>query len=147
MSILRKIIAAGSIAAGALAISTAGLAHDATVTPNGLGDTTSASPDKAHSCFYLSQWQNWHAPNPDVIYLRVRVNDIYRLDLSHPEPMLQDAFAHLISREHGDDSVCGPIDLDLSVSDGEGFRAPIFAKSITRLTPQQIALIPRKDLP
>ena len=119
----------------------------ALVSLSAAGAVAETKPSDRIHCFWAHDWGGWKSPQPDVIYLRVRVNDIYRLDLSHPEPMLQDAFAHLISREHGDDSVCGPIDLDLSVSDGEGFRAPIFAKSITRLTPQQIALIPRKDLP
>jgi hypothetical protein len=147
MSIIGKLAAAGLIAAGALSLTAAAQARDVMVSPNGLGDTTSASPDKAHHCFYLSQWENWRSPTPDVLYLRVRVNDIYKVQLSHPESMLQDPFAHLISRVHGDDSVCAPIDLDLSVSAGEGFKVPLFPQSITKLTAAEIAAIPRKDLP
>jgi len=147
MTIIPK-LAAALIAAGALSMTTAAVAGgEAHVTPNGLGDTTSASPNRARNCFYLSQWEGWRSPNPDVIYLRVRINDIYRIDLSHGTSLLQDPFAHLVNREHGDDSVCDPIDLNLSVSDGSGLREPLFPKAITKLTPQQIAAIPPKDLP
>jgi len=148
MSVVRKFAVASLITAGALAISAAAQAGPAvTVTPNGLGDTTSSAPDTAHNCFYLSQWQGWRSPKPDVIYLRVRIKDIYQVDLSHGTSLLQSPFAHLVSRQHGDDSVCNPIDLNLSVAEDHGISEPLFPKSITKLTPQQIAAIPATDLP
>jgi hypothetical protein len=147
MSIVHKIGFIGLIAASSLAIGAAANAAEAKVTPNGMGDSTSASPDKAHQCFYLSQWENWRAPNPDVIYMRVRVNDIYRVDLSHGSSLLLDPFVHLVSTEHGDDAVCDPIDLQLSVSENGALREPLFVKAITKLTPDQVAAIPKKYLP
>jgi hypothetical protein len=54
---------------------------------------------------------------------------------------------HLVSIQRGVDTVCGPLDLDLRVSDGWGIAMPIMAKSITKLTPEQIAAIPKRDRP
>jgi hypothetical protein len=39
------------------------------------------------------------------------------------------------------------MDLDLRVSDGFGFAMPIMAKSITKLSAEQVAAIPKKDRP
>ncbi|MNY81658.1 hypothetical protein D3C86_2233300 [compost metagenome] len=52
-----------------------------------------------------------------------------------------------MSIQRGVDTVCGPLDLDLRVSDGFGMAMPIMAKSIVKLTPEQIAAIPKKQRP
>jgi hypothetical protein len=53
----------------------------------------------------------------------------------------------LINRLRGSNWICGPLDLDLSVSDHQGFRQPLIARSLRKLTPAEVAAIPRKDLP
>jgi hypothetical protein len=98
------------------------------------------------SCFFSTDWQNWHAASTDTIYLRVKLNDIYKVELSHTSYMLKDPTVHLISIVRGPSSVCTPLDLDLKVSDGVMIE-PLFVKSITRLTPDEVKAIPRKDLP
>jgi hypothetical protein len=47
----------------------------------------------------------------------------------------------------GINTVCSPLDLDLRVSDGYGIAMPIMAKSITKLSAEEIAAIPKKDRP
>jgi hypothetical protein len=47
----------------------------------------------------------------------------------------------------GSSSICGPLDLQLALSDGHGFYMPLIASSLVKLTPEQIAALPRKDLP
>ena len=47
----------------------------------------------------------------------------------------------------GSDTVCDALDLDLSVSDGHGFREFLIATSITKLTPAEVAAIPLKFRP
>jgi hypothetical protein len=55
---------------------------------------------------------------------------------------------HLINKVRGSDWICSPLDLDLQVADSHGgFREPLIVKSITRLTPEQVAAIPKRDLP
>jgi hypothetical protein len=100
------------------------------------------------NCFLSRDWEGWKSPSPNVIYLRVGVSRIFQLDLSAGSNQLQDADVHLINKVRGSDWICDPLDLDLQVADSHGvFREPLFVKSITRLTPEQVAAIPKRDLP
>jgi hypothetical protein len=76
----------------------------------------------------------------------VHVRDIYRLDLSYGSTLLTWPDSHLINVMRGTNSICYPIDLDLKVGNN-GFLEPLFIKSITKLTPEEVAAIPKKDLP
>ena len=100
-----------------------------------------------NQCFQTTDWQGWHAISPTVMYMRVHMHDIYQVDFSVGSSQLMWSTNHLINQVRGSDLVCSPIDLDLSVSDGNGFVQPLIAKSIRKLTPEEIAAIPRKDLP
>jgi hypothetical protein len=105
-----------------------------------------AAPKPARSCFSLSDWQGWSAPDRDTLYMKVRGRDVYRVKLAHGTSQLTSPGVHLVSVVRGVDQVCGPIDLDLRVSDGH-FAMPIMAKSITKLTKEEIAALPKKDRP
>jgi hypothetical protein len=99
------------------------------------------------SCFFSRDWEGWHAPNKDTIYFRVNVRDIYRVDLSGGgSSLLTWPDSHLINEVRGPDSVCSPIDLDLKVA-SDHIVVPLFVKAITKLTPEQVAALPKKDLP
>ena len=69
------------------------------------------------------------------------------MDLSHGTSMLTSPGVHLVSVVRGINTVCGPLDLDLRVSDGFGMAIPIMAKSVTKLSAEQIAAIPKKYRP
>jgi hypothetical protein len=102
-------------------------------------------PDR---CFLARDWEGWKSPNPNVIYVRVGVSRIYEFDLSAGSNQLQAPAMHLVSTIRGSDWICDPLDLQLQlVDDHHAFAEPLFIKSITRLTPEQIAAIPRRDLP
>lgn len=112
------------------------------------GSAPAAKPEKpARQCFYLSDWRGWSAPDKDTLYLKVRGRDVYRVDLAYGSSQLTWPGTHLVSVVRGIDSVCGPLDLDLRVSDGFGMAIPIRAKTITKLTPEQVAALPKKDRP
>jgi hypothetical protein len=115
----------------------------------GAASAGAASPDPkpARSCFFITQWRGWKAPAPDVLYLGVNQHDVYKVQLSGGSPELQLPDVHLISRSRGSDSVCDALDLDLSVADNGGFRSPLIAKSIVKLTPAEVAAIPPKFKP
>jgi hypothetical protein len=106
-----------------------------------------SKPDTARSCFFVTQWQGWKAPSDDVLYLGVNLHDVYKVQLSAPSPELQWPDAHLVSLTRGSSSICDALDLDLKVSDGHGFLAPLIAKSMVKLTPEEVAAIPRKFRP
>jgi hypothetical protein len=104
---------------------------------------------KGHTdCFASVNWLGWKSPSPNVVYLRVNVNDIYQLDLSAGSNELQAPDVHLVDKLRGSDWICSPLDMQLWVVDELGaFRAPLIVKSITRLTPEQVAAIPPKFRP
>lgn len=109
----------------------------------------SATPtQRTDSCFLANDWEGWKSPSPTVIYVRVGVSRIYKLDLSSGSNQLQEPDMHLVSKIRGSDWICDPLDLQLQLADNHGaFEEPLIVKSITRLTPEQIAAIPKKDLP
>jgi hypothetical protein len=104
------------------------------------------APKPARTCFSLSDWQGWSAPDRDTLYMKVRNRDVYRVELSHGTNQLTSPGVHLVSVVRGIDQVCRPHDLDLRVSDGM-FAMPIMAKSITKLTKEEIAALPKRDRP
>lgn len=121
----------------------------AAVAALGLAGTAQAAAPAAKpktSCFFSRDWNGWRSPDGKTIYLRVNVSDIYQVDLASKSSLLTWPNTHLINDVHGPDSVCSPVDLDLKIA-GDGFVEPLFVKSITKLTPEQVAAIPKKDLP
>ncbi|UAL10997.1 DUF6491 family protein [Caulobacter segnis] len=111
------------------------------------GDVQAKPAKPARQCFYLSDWRGWTAPDKDTLYMKVRGRDVYRVDLSWGSNQLTWPGTHLVSIVRGSDSICNPLDLDLRVSDGMGFSTPIRAKTITKLTPEQVKAIPKKYQP
>jgi len=107
----------------------------------------SAPAASQESCFYINQWQGWKSPSPDVIYLRVNLHDVYQVNLSAGSPELMWPDYHLVSKVRGSSSICTPLDLDLAVADGHGFYEPLIARSMTKLTPEEVAAIPAKYRP
>src|ERR1700761_2190379 len=96
-----------------------------------LAGSAAQADEPRQACFSIRDWQNWKADpeQKDVLYLRVRMHDVYRLQLTDPEPLLNGPDVHLVSKAHGPDMVCNPIDLDLKVSENGGIASvPIIVK-------------------
>jgi len=114
--------------------------------------TASAASDSALSpsrnCFISSQWHGWSSPSRDVLLLRVNVRDIYRVQLTSGSHRLRSPDAFLVSRMRGSNMVCSAIDLDLAVSEpDDSFASPLIARTLTKLSPEEIAAIPKRSLP
>jgi hypothetical protein len=106
-----------------------------------------AAPSATNNCFFVTQWQGWKSPSPDVIYLGVNLHDVYRVDLSAGSNMLDSPNMHLVSIVRGSSSICSAIDLDIKIADDHGFVQPLIAKTLTKLTPEEVAAIPKKYRP
>jgi hypothetical protein len=122
-------------AAATAALGLAGAAHAAAPDPN----TT-------RNCFPVRQWQDWRGADANTIYLRVHAHDVYKVELSSGSNMVTDPSNHLVNDVRVSPWICGPLDLDLKISDGH-ITEPLIVKSITKLTPEQVAMIPKKVLP
>ena len=101
-------------------------------------------------CFLSRDWSSWKAsPDSRTIYLRVGVRDIFRLDLDQACTNLKSLDARLITKIRGSDWICSPLDLDLRVSDGlaPGFSEACIVKGLSKLTPDQVAALPKQLRP
>ncbi len=114
-------------------------------------DNAAAKPrDQASQCFYINQFQQWKDVDDKTIYIRVNLNDYYRLDMSASCPELTYPNPHLITRTIGPETVCTALDWDLRVADGTGpgsFAVPCIVSKMTKLTPSEAAAIPKKFKP
>ena len=109
--------------------------------------TVAAQPNARDNCFRLSMLSSTRPDGDRRIYARVGVNTFYRIDLASRCSALPFEGNHLVlTPTPGSDMICRPIDLDLKVSEN-GVSEACFIKSITRLTPEEAAAIPRKVKP
>ena len=123
----------------------AGTAAAAMIGSAGAGPQASAKP--ANQCFYGHDWQGWHAtPDSRAIYIRVNINDIWRLDFSSTCPRLNEPGVHLVTKTVND-LVCSPLDLDLKVSDNQGFATPCIVSGVTKLSEAEAKALPAKLKP
>lgn len=109
----------------------------------------STPPIDAERCFFIQSFQNWKAPDDKTIYIRVNLNQYYRLDLANRCYNLTWPSSHLVTRWRGSNSVCTGLDWDLKVSQGDmrGFATPCIVKAMTPLTAVQASAIPKKFRP
>ncbi|MBS0384168.1 MAG: hypothetical protein JSS00_02325 [Proteobacteria bacterium] len=102
----------------------------------------------ARDCFISSNWRGWSASRQaDVLYLRVLGNDIYRVELTPGSHVRRYGGEFLVNQIRGSSWICSALDLDLALSDYNGFSRPLIATDLRRLTPEEVAAIPREDLP
>jgi Family of unknown function (DUF6491) len=98
-------------------------------------------------CFFISQWEGWKAPDDHTLYLGVNYHEVYKVGLSGSSALLQDPDARIISITQGPSTVCTPLDLQLAVAEPIGIREPLIAKSLVKLTPEEVKAIPPKYRP
>lgn len=113
------------------------------------GDAAAQQAQTHRSCFFVTQLDQWRAPDAKTIYIRVNVNRFYRLDLGNECSRLQFPDTHLIMNVRGPDTICSAVDWDLKVSEsGPGAIAtPCIVKAMTELTPGEVLAIPPKFRP
>ena len=101
------------------------------------------------SCIDSRKLEAWKSPSPDVIYYRVGSSAIYRLDLSTGSNQLKYSDVHLLTNSLTSSVwLCTPQDFRLRVVGARGaFTEPLIVRSITRLTPDEVAAIPPRYRP
>jgi hypothetical protein len=101
-----------------------------------------------NECFFVKQFENWKGgPDEKTMYIRVSGNRFYRLDLANrcselswPDPLMVNKFRGT--------TICSPLDWDMRISrrDG-GAPTPCMVKTMTRLSPAEVAALPKKQKP
>ncbi len=107
-----------------------------------------ASGANAHdACFARSEVESFSAPDDHTVYLRVGVNQDYRLDLM--TNCLDLTFREGIGLEDQPASafICSPLEATVVYRAAGGIRQRCPVTAIHKLTPQEVAALPRKDRP
>ena len=106
--------------------------------------------DGKGGCFYITQLQGDHPLGDRSVLFRAKVSDFYRLDfaqrceaLTYPQPKL------IMTPVGGIGLVCRALDLDVKVGEqGPGdIPEPCIPSSLHKMTPAEVAAVPKKDLP
>jgi hypothetical protein len=116
-------------------------------TAPGVDVAANAPAGIASGCIRSSQIGNHSIVDDHTLYIDVRGRGIYRITTSGS--CLAGAISSdpiILRQVPSTNLICRPIDLDLSVSKG-GAATRCITQSITRLTPQEMAAIPRKLRP
>ena len=102
----------------------------------------------ANQCFTANQFENWRAADARTIYIRVRGNHYYRLDLGGECSELLAPEPRLLTTFRGSNLICSALDWDLKVSAGlNGTVEPCIVKMMTMLSPAEVAALPKKTKP
>lgn len=105
----------------------------------------SESAKPARACFFNRDIRGFAAPDDKTLYLRVRNREVFRLDMMGRCPDL-DWENRIAIDSRGSSSICDPVDATVLVRGPVGVdRCPV--KAITRLTPEEVAALPRKARP
>lgn len=115
-----------------------------------LAANATAAPQAASPCFRTSEMRNHTVADAKTLYVGVGAREVYRLRMSgnclagaHSSDPL------VIATTGSTGLVCRPLDLDLGINRGgtNGFTSHCIVDSITRLTPAETALLPKKLKP
>jgi hypothetical protein len=116
--------------------------------PAEVGEAARDNPGS--DCFYVNQLQGNHALSDHAVIFRVNAADFYRMEfsggcpaLTFPQPKL------ILTPVGGIGLVCHAIDLDVKVGQqGPGFPPEsCIPTALHRMTPAEVAAVPKGDLP
>ena len=100
----------------------------------------------AQACFYSSDIAGFSAPDDHTLFIRTGVHNIWRIDLASDCQDLSFREHIRISAAAGMGSICTPLDLDISTH-ANGMRMRCIVRSLTKLSPDQVAALPKRYLP
>jgi len=102
-----------------------------------------AAPDQGESCFRLSDIGGSKLADPSTLYVRVNGSRVFRIEFENPCPSAS-TYSLIMHPVNNDDMICRAIELNVSVRDTHESCPP---KSLTELTPAQVAALPANVRP
>lgn len=107
---------------------------------------TTKKPSSRDTCFIRSDIQGFSAPNDHTVYLRVLFRDVYRLDLMGDCQGLSFRQGFGLEDRPASPWICSPLEATVVFREtGILQRCPVTA--ITKLTPEEIKALPKRDRP
>jgi hypothetical protein len=102
-------------------------------------------------CFRTRDMENHTVGGPKTLYVKVRPHKVYRIEMTNSCLAGKTGSDPLILKPTvASTMICSSLDLDISVSSGPppaGFATPCLISGISRLTPAEVAAIPKKKRP
>lgn len=135
------------IIGAALLISLMGSSARSLARAEASGDARAERGSSDRSCFFRRNWDGGWKTTSDARTIYIRVSGaVYRLDLQASYPLLRDPWATLIDKG-STDSICSPLDFRFTVSNKVGGEEWPLVKHMTRLTPEEVARLPKQQRP
>jgi hypothetical protein len=104
------------------------------------------APSRGEQCFYTRNINGFRAPDNRTVYVRVGVSDIYRLDLMNDCTGLTFRQGIGLESTPGDPWICSAIQATVVYRD-VGIRNVCPVSNIHKLTPAEVAAMPKRDMP
>lgn len=99
-------------------------------------------------CFLSREYEGFRPIDDHSFYIRVNVNQFYRIELQGACPEIMFPDARLITVVRGSDQICGPLDWDLKVGQSPpSIPVPCIVKSQTPLTQAEAAALEPRQKP
>jgi hypothetical protein len=112
----------------------------------GAAGAAPAGAKPARSCFFSDQVNGWRQAGDKAILVNVGAKQIYRLDLFGTCHDLDNNLTIGLETRGGGSSICDGLDATIIARSPIGpMRCPV--TKVTRLTPEEIAALPKKDIP
>jgi hypothetical protein len=112
-----------------------------------LAAPSASAASSKDACFARRNVESFNAPDDHTVYLRDGVRNIYRLDLM--TSCLDLSFRQRIGLEDQPASafICTPLEATVVYRAAGGIPQRCPVKAIHKLTPAEVAALPKKDLP
>ncbi|HEY5289196.1 MAG TPA: DUF6491 family protein [Caulobacteraceae bacterium] len=107
---------------------------------------TAAPGAQASPCFLNRNINGFSAPNDRTVYVRVGVKDVWRLDLMNDCTGLSFRNSFGLQGSPTGPWICRPLDATVIVSQ-TGIRQRCPVSALRRLTPEEVAALPKRDRP
>jgi hypothetical protein len=104
------------------------------------------APAQSRQCFYARNINNYTTAGGRLVYIRVGVADVYRLDLMTDCPELGFRQDLQFTRADPGASICSAIDLTIRFRE-PGARRICPVAEMRKLTPEEVAAMPKRDRP
>jgi hypothetical protein len=139
-----KLLTLAALAVAGAMSGAAGPAGQAATSVPGV-DTATTAPS-TDVCFKRRDIHNHTVGGPKTLYLDVSGSGVYRIEMSNSCLMSATSSDPLVfNNQTGTQSVCKPLDLDITVSAAGPSRCIV--SSISKLSPAEVAALPKKMRP
>jgi hypothetical protein len=101
--------------------------------------------DAPRQCFQLRSMDNTRAADARTLYAKVG-RDTWRFDMAGACLSTVSSDGLIVEPVGGRSTVCGPLDLNIKARNG-AVAVPCIVRSLTKLTPEEAAALPKGDRP